>query len=80
MLAEVQYVQIQHCISYSWEDILQHWSNVIGITYLIIIVGREWGLNVVEGTSVLLKFESILEIKHIQVAYSEYRDLEQCYF
>ena len=41
--------------------------------------GRE--LSVAEGNSMLLRFGSSLEIEHyIQVAYLEYRDLEQCYF
>ena len=38
-------------------------------------------LSVIDGTSVLMKFNDLLEIeKYIQVAYLEYRDRQQVYF
>ena len=39
------------------------------------------GLCIADGSSVLLKFASLLEAEsYIQVAYLEYRDTEQSYF
>ena len=41
----------------------------------------ERGLSVIDGTSVLMKFNDIFEIeKYIQVAYLEYRYKQQAYF
>ena len=41
----------------------------------------EKGLSVIDGTSVLMKFNDFFENeKYIQVAYSEYRDRQQAYF
>ena len=41
----------------------------------------ERGLSVIDGTSVLMKFNDLFEIeKLIQVAYLEYRDRQQAYF
>ena len=50
--------------------------------HLFNLHGRdERGLSVIDGTSVLMKFNDLFEIeKHIQVAYLEYRDRQQVYF
>ena len=41
----------------------------------------EKGLSVINGVSVLMKFNDLFEIeKYIQVAYLEYRDRQQAYF
>ena len=41
----------------------------------------ERGLSVIDGTSVLMKFNDLFEIeKYIQVRYLEYRDRQQAYF
>ena len=41
----------------------------------------ERGLSVIDGTSVLMKFNDLFEIeKYIQVRYLEYKDRQQAYF
>ena len=41
----------------------------------------ERGLSVIDGTSVLMKFNDLFEIeKYIQVRYLAYRDRQQAYF